>query len=83
MGVIFKNDVPYGGEVTTILDTMEEIESNTEENKIAGALAVKEVIEHSKLKLLWENPTPANLFSTQTITLASAITIILKYILQF
>jgi len=45
MGVIFKNDVPYGDNDFAILDTKAEIEANTEENKIAGALAVKEVID--------------------------------------
>lgn len=58
-------------DTTTIIDTMEEIEANEEENKIAGALAVKEVIEHLKLKLLWENSAPTTSFAAQTINLAS------------
>ena len=87
MGVIFRNDIPYGRSnggdnskeltyeeylalseeekkngttyyvpdakstnISTILNTKEEIEANTEENKIAGALAVKEVIEEVNSK---------------------------------
>lgn len=45
MGVIFKNDVSYSSipSSSNILNTVEEIESNTDESKIAGALAVKEL----------------------------------------
>lgn len=38
---------PTSADVTVTLDTMEEIEANTEENKIAGALAVKELYNNN------------------------------------
>lgn len=45
MGVIFKNDVSYSSipSSSNILNTVEEIEDNADESKIAGALAVKEL----------------------------------------
>lgn len=64
MGKIIKNRTEYffgGGGSVDVLDTMSEINSNTEEDKVAGALAVKELNDTvtglDNIKAPRENPT--------------------------
>lgn len=59
-----------------VLDTMEEVNANTQTNQLAGALAVKEGIASLNLKLeavhkalLWSNSDTSKSFAAQTITL--------------
>lgn len=50
-----------------VLDTMEEIEANTQENMIGGALAVKEILENIRLY---------STYNTQSVTLSETTTTI-------
>lgn len=56
-----------------VLDTMEEINANTDPGKPAGSLAVKELSRDIKGRIVWENLQPSSAFSAQTITLSESL----------
>ena len=56
-----------------ILDTMEEIDANTDSGKMAGALAVKELSSELRGHIVWTNPNPASNFAAQSVTLLESL----------
>lgn len=56
-----------------VLDTMEEIEANTDAGKSAGALAVKELSSELRGHIVWTNPNPASNFAAQSVTLLESL----------
>ena len=68
------NEIYARGDVDIdILDTMEEIEANTDAGKAAGALAVKELSSELRGHIVWTNPNPASNFTAQSVTLSESI----------
>lgn len=56
-----------------VLETMEEIEANTDAGKAAGALAVKELSSELRGHIVWTNPNPASNFAAQSVTLLESL----------
>ncbi len=56
-----------------VLETMEEIEANTDAGKAAGALAVKELSSELHGHIVWTNPDSTSDFTAQTIILSKSL----------